>query len=191
MPVAKRIALAQGLENYNILQNNGRIAHQVSTLFFQYSESYLPDCKPRLSTTFISTSSLNHQNLIKKVWWSDGRRKKRPRMNSPSCMKNCRVSCRQLRHGKKLNRNVLVSLEYIFYILVFPCSMQKSHNPPLSSFIWHKIASFLDIESRWSIVSNKASRVNIIAHATVKIRNTSAIAFGKSKGLLLAKLELG
>ncbi|KIM66710.1 hypothetical protein SCLCIDRAFT_1211104 [Scleroderma citrinum Foug A] len=28
MPVAKRIAAAQGLENYNILQNNGRIAHQ-------------------------------------------------------------------------------------------------------------------------------------------------------------------
>jgi diadenosine tetraphosphate (Ap4A) HIT family hydrolase len=29
MPVAKKIALAQGVENYNILQNNGRIAHQV------------------------------------------------------------------------------------------------------------------------------------------------------------------
>ncbi|KAG2351988.1 HIT-like domain-containing protein [Suillus spraguei] len=29
MPIAKKIATAQGLENYNILQNNGRIAHQV------------------------------------------------------------------------------------------------------------------------------------------------------------------
>ena len=29
MPVAKKIAIAQGAENYNILQNNGRIAHQV------------------------------------------------------------------------------------------------------------------------------------------------------------------
>jgi diadenosine tetraphosphate (Ap4A) HIT family hydrolase len=29
MPVAKRIALAQGFDSYNILQNNGRIAHQV------------------------------------------------------------------------------------------------------------------------------------------------------------------
>lgn len=29
LSVAKRIALAQNLENYNILQNNGRIAHQV------------------------------------------------------------------------------------------------------------------------------------------------------------------
>ncbi|KAI5996023.1 HIT-like domain-containing protein [Pisolithus orientalis] len=28
MPIAKKIAVAQGLENYNILQNNGRIAHQ-------------------------------------------------------------------------------------------------------------------------------------------------------------------
>ncbi|OAX36802.1 HIT-like protein [Rhizopogon vinicolor AM-OR11-026] len=28
MPIAKKIAAAQGLENYNILQNNGRIAHQ-------------------------------------------------------------------------------------------------------------------------------------------------------------------
>ncbi|EGN97862.1 hypothetical protein SERLA73DRAFT_182616 [Serpula lacrymans var. lacrymans S7.3] len=28
MPIAKKIAQAQGLENYNILQNNGRIAHQ-------------------------------------------------------------------------------------------------------------------------------------------------------------------
>ncbi|KAH8822597.1 HIT-like protein [Flagelloscypha sp. PMI_526] len=29
MPLAKKIALAQGIEDYNILQNNGRIAHQV------------------------------------------------------------------------------------------------------------------------------------------------------------------
>ncbi|KAF9013485.1 HIT-like protein [Cyathus striatus] len=28
LPIAKKIAVAQGLENYNILQNNGRIAHQ-------------------------------------------------------------------------------------------------------------------------------------------------------------------
>lgn len=28
MPIAKKIAIAQGVENYNILQNNGRIAHQ-------------------------------------------------------------------------------------------------------------------------------------------------------------------
>ncbi|KAI9798545.1 MAG: Adenosine 5'-monophosphoramidase, partial [Piccolia ochrophora] len=29
LPVAKRIARAMGAENYNILQNNGRLAHQV------------------------------------------------------------------------------------------------------------------------------------------------------------------
>ncbi|KAI9788636.1 MAG: Adenosine 5'-monophosphoramidase [Peltula sp. TS41687] len=29
LPVAKRIAKAVGAENYNILQNNGRLAHQV------------------------------------------------------------------------------------------------------------------------------------------------------------------
>ncbi|KAG8529241.1 Adenosine 5'-monophosphoramidase [Bacidia gigantensis] len=29
MPVAKRIAKAVGAENYNILQNNGRLAHQI------------------------------------------------------------------------------------------------------------------------------------------------------------------
>ncbi|KAF8073578.1 HIT-like protein [Lyophyllum atratum] len=29
LPLAKKIAAAQGLENYNVLQNNGRIAHQV------------------------------------------------------------------------------------------------------------------------------------------------------------------
>ncbi|RDB14868.1 Hit family protein 1 [Hypsizygus marmoreus] len=28
MPIAKKIAIAQGVENYNVLQNNGRIAHQ-------------------------------------------------------------------------------------------------------------------------------------------------------------------
>ncbi|KJX98795.1 hit family protein 1 [Zymoseptoria brevis] len=28
LPVAKKIASAQGSENYNILQNNGRLAHQ-------------------------------------------------------------------------------------------------------------------------------------------------------------------
>ena len=32
MPVAKKIAVALGAENYNILQNNGRIAHQVRLL---------------------------------------------------------------------------------------------------------------------------------------------------------------
>jgi diadenosine tetraphosphate (Ap4A) HIT family hydrolase len=30
LPIAKRIALAQGVPNYNVLQNNGRIAHQVN-----------------------------------------------------------------------------------------------------------------------------------------------------------------
>ncbi|KAK6443613.1 Adenosine 5'-monophosphoramidase [Oleoguttula sp. CCFEE 5521] len=29
LPVAKKIALASGAENYNILQNNGKLAHQV------------------------------------------------------------------------------------------------------------------------------------------------------------------
>jgi len=29
MPIAKKIALGQGLVDYNILQNNGRIAHQM------------------------------------------------------------------------------------------------------------------------------------------------------------------
>jgi diadenosine tetraphosphate (Ap4A) HIT family hydrolase len=28
MPVAKKVALALGAANYNILQNNGRLAHQ-------------------------------------------------------------------------------------------------------------------------------------------------------------------
>lgn len=28
LPVAKKLALATGAENYNILQNNGKIAHQ-------------------------------------------------------------------------------------------------------------------------------------------------------------------
>lgn len=31
LPIAKKIALAQGAENYNILQNNGALAHQVSS----------------------------------------------------------------------------------------------------------------------------------------------------------------
>lgn len=29
LPVAKRIAAAAGAQNFNILQNNGRLAHQV------------------------------------------------------------------------------------------------------------------------------------------------------------------
>jgi diadenosine tetraphosphate (Ap4A) HIT family hydrolase len=32
LPIAKKIALAQGFPDYNVLQNNGRIAHQVFTL---------------------------------------------------------------------------------------------------------------------------------------------------------------
>lgn len=30
IPMAKKIAIAQGVEDYNILQNNGQIAHQVN-----------------------------------------------------------------------------------------------------------------------------------------------------------------
>lgn len=29
LPVAKKVALAVGAQNYNVLQNNGRLAHQV------------------------------------------------------------------------------------------------------------------------------------------------------------------
>ncbi|KAF9265194.1 HIT-like protein [Marasmius fiardii PR-910] len=29
LPIAKKIAIAQGAENYNVLQNNGRLAHQL------------------------------------------------------------------------------------------------------------------------------------------------------------------
>ncbi|KAJ1968839.1 Adenosine 5'-monophosphoramidase [Dispira parvispora] len=37
LPIAKKIALASGAENYNILQNNGRIAHQeVPHVHFHY-----------------------------------------------------------------------------------------------------------------------------------------------------------
>jgi diadenosine tetraphosphate (Ap4A) HIT family hydrolase len=32
MLIAKKIAIAQDVENYNILQNNGRIAHQVGII---------------------------------------------------------------------------------------------------------------------------------------------------------------
>ncbi|KAG8952685.1 Adenosine 5'-monophosphoramidase [Tulasnella sp. 419] len=32
LPIAKKVALAQNLSDYNILQNNGSIAHQVSSL---------------------------------------------------------------------------------------------------------------------------------------------------------------
>lgn len=28
LPIAKKIAIAQGAENYNVLQNNGSLAHQ-------------------------------------------------------------------------------------------------------------------------------------------------------------------
>ena len=33
LPIAKKIAIAQGVPNYNILQNNGKIAHQVCRTF--------------------------------------------------------------------------------------------------------------------------------------------------------------
>ena len=39
LPIAKRIAIAQEISDYNILQNNGRIAHQVFTLLWIYSGS--------------------------------------------------------------------------------------------------------------------------------------------------------
>ena len=43
VPIAKRIAIAQGTLDYkNILQNNGRIAHQVFTLLWIYSGIPLP-----------------------------------------------------------------------------------------------------------------------------------------------------
>lgn len=42
LPIAKKIAIAQGTPDYNILQNNGRLAHQVFTLLWIYSGSPVP-----------------------------------------------------------------------------------------------------------------------------------------------------
>ena len=42
LPIAKKIAIAQGTPDYNILQNNGRNAHQVFTLLSIYSGSPVP-----------------------------------------------------------------------------------------------------------------------------------------------------
>jgi diadenosine tetraphosphate (Ap4A) HIT family hydrolase len=42
LPIAKKIAIAQGTPDYNILQNNGRNAHQVFTLLLIYSGSPVP-----------------------------------------------------------------------------------------------------------------------------------------------------
>lgn len=39
LPIAKRIAIAQGVPDYNILQNNGRIAHQVFAPPWVYRDS--------------------------------------------------------------------------------------------------------------------------------------------------------
>jgi hypothetical protein len=50
LPIAKKIAIAQGFDDYNILQNNGRIAHQVSdryisvALFMLSSHVGSPSC---------------------------------------------------------------------------------------------------------------------------------------------------
>jgi hypothetical protein len=46
LPIAKKIAAAQGLENYNLLQNNGKIAHQVSGGVSWLVGSVMPRVKP-------------------------------------------------------------------------------------------------------------------------------------------------
>lgn len=37
LPIAKKIAVAQGVKEYNILQNNGALAHQVIMVLFPLS----------------------------------------------------------------------------------------------------------------------------------------------------------
>jgi diadenosine tetraphosphate (Ap4A) HIT family hydrolase len=41
LPLAKKIALAQGAENYNVLQNNGALAHQVRSKYSFAPSAYL------------------------------------------------------------------------------------------------------------------------------------------------------
>lgn len=48
MPIAKKIALAEGMDNYNVLQNNGRVAHQVMKLHCHlYATDEKPGCSAR------------------------------------------------------------------------------------------------------------------------------------------------
>ena len=92
LPIAKKTAVARGLENYNILQNNGRIAHQVFSSF--------PNA---LTLTLLQTKVVDHVHfhIIPKPSESDKEglvigwpTKEGLRMNSSNCTKNCRASYR-------------------------------------------------------------------------------------------------
>ena len=68
LPVISRLALAMNLDNYNILQNNGRVAGQVVN-HVHYHLIPRPDTKSGLRFTFhpISTEKTEFQKASKQI----------------------------------------------------------------------------------------------------------------------------
>lgn len=52
LPIVKKIAIAVGCENYNILQNNGRIAHQQVDHLHFHSQSILQLLRSKFESLF-------------------------------------------------------------------------------------------------------------------------------------------
>jgi len=71
LPIAKKIAIAQGVKDYNILQNNGRLAHQVFDILLPNLSSFLypGQCGRKLT---MSISMLFRSPMRLKGLMSDG-----------------------------------------------------------------------------------------------------------------------
>lgn len=94
LPIAKKIAIAQGVPDYNILQNNGRLAHQVITIFFvEIVALTMWKCNRKFLMS-ISTLSLNR--MLTKAWVLAGLRNPCPR-------KRCRIYLMNSRRKLLLN----------------------------------------------------------------------------------------
>ena len=87
LPIAKKIAIAQGVPDYNILQNNGKIAHQASQIrLLRHLELIFGSRRFPMHTFTLSPSPLP---VIIKASTSAGLQRPSKRMK---CRKSLRIS---------------------------------------------------------------------------------------------------
>jgi len=94
MPVAKKIAMALGVENYNILQNNGRIAHQVDLISVSCLQSQQAMCRKSI----MSTSTLFQSPVTRKVWSLAGPLSQWRRRSCRNYPRKSTVNCNTIIH---------------------------------------------------------------------------------------------
>lgn len=90
--MAKKIAAAQGVKDFNILQNNGRLAHQVLSTFSELEcNPWLNQCNRKLTT---SISMLSQSLTRPKGSVSNGQRRSPRKKSWRKYSKISKVACK-------------------------------------------------------------------------------------------------